>query len=72
MANVYNGSAGGKGGIAGAGGAGEKVCSVEMNVTPGTDYAVQIGAGGEVRRIFRRTAAWRYVWRANKVRLAIL
>lgn len=45
--NVYNGGAGGKGGIAGAGGAGGKVYSVEMNVTPGTDYAVQIGAGGK-------------------------
>lgn len=45
--NVYNGGAGGKGGIAGAGGVGGKVYSVEMNVTPGTNYAVQIGAGGK-------------------------
>ncbi|WP_370819500.1 hypothetical protein [Agathobaculum sp.] len=45
--NVYNGGAGGKGGIAGAGGEGGKVYSVEMDVTPGTNYAVQIGAGGK-------------------------
>lgn len=45
--NVYNGGAGGKGGIAGVGGAGGKVYSVEMDVTPGTNYAVQIGAGGK-------------------------
>nr|DAZ51920.1 MAG TPA: neurotoxin [Caudoviricetes sp.] len=45
--SVYNGGAGGKGGIAGAGGAGGKVYSVEMDVTPGTNYAVQIGAGGK-------------------------
>lgn len=45
--NVDNGGAGGKGGIAGAGGAGGKVYSVEMDVTPGTNYAVQIGAGGK-------------------------
>lgn len=45
--NVYNGGAGGKGGIAGAGGAGGKVYSVEMDVTPGTNYAVQIGTGGK-------------------------
>ena len=45
--NAYNGGAGGKGGIAGAGGMGGKVYSVEMNVTPGTNYAVQIGAGGK-------------------------
>jgi hypothetical protein len=45
--SMRNGGAGGKGGIAGAGGAGGKVYSVEMNVTPGTDYAVQIGAGGK-------------------------
>lgn len=45
--NTYSGGAGGKGGIAGASGAGGKVYSVEMNVTPGTNYAVQIGAGGK-------------------------
>lgn len=45
--NVYSGGAGGKGGIAGAGGEGGKVYSVEMDVTPGTNYAVQIGAGGK-------------------------
>ena len=45
--NVYNGGAGGKGGIAGAGGEGGKGYSVEMDVTPGTNYAVQIGAGGK-------------------------
>lgn len=45
--SVYDGGAGGKGGIAGAGGAGGKVYSVEMNVTPGTNYAVQIGVGGK-------------------------
>lgn len=45
--NVYNGGAGGKGGIAGVGGEGGKVYSVEMDVTPGTNYAVQIGAGGK-------------------------
>lgn len=45
--NVYSGGAGGKGGIAGVGGAGGKVYSVEMDVMPGTNYAVQIGAGGK-------------------------
>ena len=45
--SVHGGGAGGKGGVAGAGGAGGKVYSVEMDVTPGTNYAVQIGAGGK-------------------------
>ena len=44
--SVYDGGAGGNGGAAGTGGAGGKVYSIEMNVTPGTNYAVQIGAGG--------------------------
>jgi hypothetical protein len=45
--SVHGGGAGGKGGVAGAGGAGGKVYSVEMDVTPGANYAVQIGAGGK-------------------------
>ena len=44
--SAYDGGAGGNGGAAGTGGAGGKVYSIEMNVTPGTNYAVQIGAGG--------------------------
>lgn len=44
--SVYDGGAGGNGGAAGTGGAGGKVYSIEMNVTPGTNYAVQIGTGG--------------------------